>query len=266
MPLTARRPCSDDALTTYPPGHIQNVYTPLPFSSCAVSLYAAAPSGPLSFLPYIASSIISCLCSARTPMANDLDFIATFRSKSIWNVSLALCPTAKTAASVSIRWHPFTIRQFSLGRISVTCEWKRNSPPSRIISSRILSTTSIKISVPIWGLLSHKISSGAPNFTNVSSTKRFRPNLSLTRVFNFPSEKVPAPPSPNCTFEAVFNMPSFQNCSTTFWRSLTGAPRSITRGSYPSKASKYAQNRPAGPLPITTGLFRSFLAPCSGIW
>ena len=53
----------------------------------------------------------------------------------------------------------------------------------------------IKLSVPICGFDVYKISSGAPNLTNVSKTvlqyAEFIPVVSL------PSEKVPAPPSPN---------------------------------------------------------------------
>ena len=38
IPLTARRPFSEDAFTTIPPGHMQNEYTPRPLVVFAVTL------------------------------------------------------------------------------------------------------------------------------------------------------------------------------------------------------------------------------------
>ena len=77
----------------------------------------------------------------------------------------------------------------------------------------------IKLSVPICGLVKYRICSGAPNFTNSSKTVlqygEFMPEVSL------PSEKVPAPPSPNWTFELVFKMPAFIKLSTDFFLSST---------------------------------------------
>ena len=108
------------------------------------------------------------------------------------------------------------------------------------------------------------IFSGAPKETNVSNTNRLRPRGSFTRVFNFPSENVPAPPSPNCTLDAGFSTPVFQKCKTSSVRSPTFFPRSNTRGLYPSLASRYAQKSPAGPAPITTGRWLKRSVPCSG--
>ena len=67
----------------------------------------------------------------------------------------------------------------------------------------IFFTIFTKLSVPICGFAVYKISFGAPNFTNSSNT--FLENTLEFPVFNFPSEKVPAPPSPNCIFDDVLN-------------------------------------------------------------
>ena len=136
---------------------------------------------------------------------------------------------------------------------SVTFASKRTSPPRDLISSLIPATTFLKRSVPICGLFSYKISSGAPCSTKVSKTNLFLPNLSFTKVFNFPSENVPAPPSPNCTLDSEFSSPLSQKCSTSFIRFVTSFPRSKTIGCNPALASISAANRPAGPIPITTG-------------
>ena len=75
------------------------------------------------------------------------------------------------------------------------------------------------MSVPICGFDKYKISSGAPNFTNSCNT--FLQNLLLIPVVNLPSEKVPAPPSPNCTFDKGFNLPFNKNSSIVFFLSST---------------------------------------------
>ena len=107
---------------------------------------------------------------------------------------------------------------------SVTFASKRTSPPRDLISSLIPATTFLKRSVPICGLFSYKISSGAPCSTKVSKTNLFLPNLSFTKVFSFPSENVPAPPSPNCTLDSEFSSPLSQKCSTSFIRFVTSFP------------------------------------------
>ena len=63
-------------------------------------------------------------------------------------------------------------------------------------------------------------------------------------VVSFPSEKVPAPPSPNCTFDKVFNLPVFLNNSTCFSLSSTGEPCSITIGKIPFCIKVSAANKP----------------------
>ena len=81
---------------------------------------------------------------------------------------------------------------------------------------------------------------------------------SLIAVFNLPSENVPAPPSPNWTFDSVLSAPPCQNASTSFLRCSILSPRSNTIGRSPASASFNAANIPAGPKPIMTGRSSSF--------
>ena len=71
---------------------------------------------------------------------------------------------------------------------------KRTSPPRETIWFRRFFTTCRSRSVPTWGLVRTPICSGAPQAKKVSSTVAQRG--SLDRAVSFPSEKVPAPPSP----------------------------------------------------------------------
>ena len=71
---------------------------------------------------------------------------------------------------------------------------------------------------------------------------------------SFPSEKVPAPPSPNWTLELVFKIPLFIKLSTVFLRFSTCSPCSITIGLYPYLTKVKAANKPLGPAPTITGL------------
>ena len=73
-------------------------------------------------------------------------------------------------------------------------------------------------------------------------------------VVSLPSEKVPAPPSPNCTFDSVSSLCCDQNVFTLLVLLSTSPPRSRTRGRRPAFASVNAANIPAGPKPATTGL------------
>ena len=116
----------------------------------------------------------------------------------------------------------------------------------------MFATIFTKLSVPMCGLFIYEISSGAPNLTNVSITSLH--NGLCKFVVSFPSEKVPAPPSPNCTFEQVFNIRSFKNNSTSFCLSSTVLPCSTIIGLTPFSIRVSAQNNPAGPAPIITGL------------
>ena len=95
------------------------------------------------------------------------------------------------------------------------------------------------------------MSSGAPWATKVSSTWEMR--LSWVSVVSFPSEKVPAPPSPNCTLEEGERTPLCQKRSTSAVRSSTRLPRSSTMGARPALARVRAAKSPAGPMPTTTG-------------
>ena len=112
-------------------------------------------------------------------------------------------------------------------------------------------TTCRSISVPMWGLCRYRISSGAPAATKSASTCPI--SGSLTRVVSLPSEKVPAPPSPNCTLDLSSKPPPDQNLAISSWRLSTSQPRSTTTGRQPCRASVRAANMPAGPKPTTTG-------------
>lgn len=95
------------------------------------------------------------------------------------------------------------------------------------------------------------MSAGAPIWMKVSNTVPMRG--SWVPVVSFPSEKVPAPPSPNWTLEAGWSSPVCQNRSTRRVRSSTGAPRSSTMEGSPLRARYSAAKSPAGPMPTTTG-------------
>ena len=170
-------------------------------------------------------------------------------------MSLALWPIANTTIFVSIVSSSLTITDFIFEPsmlIWVTLESNLTVPPSLLISSLIFFTTLFNISVPTWGLFEYKISSGAPKFTN--SVKTFLHLMSLILVVNFPSEKVPAPPSPNWTLELFLNFLSTQKLSISFVLLSTSRPLSSIIGIYPLCAKTKDANNPAGPLPITTGL------------
>ena len=103
-----------------------------------------------------------------------------------------------------------------------------NLPPLEMINSLRFLIIFIKLSVPMWGFVKYKICSGAPKFTN--SCRTFLQYGELIPLVSFPSEKVPAPPSPNCTFEYVFNFPVLIKVSTVFFLSSTVWPCSIIIG------------------------------------
>ena len=121
----------------------------------------------------------------------------------------------------------------------------------------MLAIISTKLSVPIWGLFIYWICSGAPNFTKLAITTLH--NGSFIPVVNFPSENVPAPPSPNWIFELTFSLPVLANSSTSFILSSTLLPCSITIGFIPLLTSIKAQNNPAGPAPTIIGRISLFL-------
>ena len=95
------------------------------------------------------------------------------------------------------------------------------------------------------------MSGSAPASTNVCRISRW--TGSFVPVVSLPSEKLPAPPSPNCTFVRGSSTPSFQNVSTAATRSSMAAPRSSTTGFRPALASVSAAKMPQGPKPAITG-------------
>ena len=77
---------------------------------------------------------------------------------------------------------------------------------------------------------------------------------------SFPSENVPAPPSPNCTLLFSSKIPLFQKSSTFFARRSIVSPLSKIYGLKPFSTSESAAKSPAGPAPIINGFkFESFI-------
>ena len=161
--------------------------------------------------PYSEWSRSACRCSTRTPTEKGFTIMSIPFPDSISNVSLALCPTASIMASVFRSYLPLlssTVIDSTLPlliRISSSRVRKRISPPSSVTRFSIFPTTSSSLSVPTCGFASVRISSGAPNSWNFSST--YRQIGSFILVTSFPSEKVPAPPAPNCMFVEVSSTP-----------------------------------------------------------
>ena len=116
-----------------------------------------------------------------------------------------------------------------------------------------------RMSLPMCGLFSQRISSGAPKRANVSSTSRLRG--SFVCVFSFPSENVPAPPSPNWMLHSSSRTLDLKKCSQDKTRSSTVPPLSTNTGRMPPRSRRKAQKSPAGPLPTTTTR-RGCLATC----
>ena len=73
-------------------------------------------------------------------------------------------------------------------------------------------------------------------------------------VVSLPSEKVPAPPSPNWMLLSVLSFLLCQKEATCFALSSTSAPLSIIRGLRPALARVRPAKNPAGPNPTITGL------------
>ena len=101
---------------------------------------------------------------------------------------------------------------------------KRTSPPHAIICSRMVSTTFMSLSVPNVRLAFPK---------NLFRGARLRENMQhvaatgfLMFVVSLPSENVPAPPSPNCTFDSGFKAPPSLKELTEVMRASTSSPRS----------------------------------------
>ncbi|MPN52201.1 hypothetical protein SDC9_199857 [bioreactor metagenome] len=107
------------------------------------------------------------------------------------------------------------------------------------------------LSVPRCGRALTAISGGAPCFKYDCMTNAHLG--SLMRVRSFPSEKVPAPPSPNCMFDSSSSSFPEQNRAIFSARLSASSPRSSTIGAKPFNARSNAQNIPHGPKPTTTG-------------
>ena len=141
---------------------------------------------------------------------------------------------------------------------------KNICPPSFSISSLIFLTTTLRISVPTWGFCLYAISAGAPNL--ISSPITFFILTSFIPVVSLPSEKAPAPPSPNWTLDSGSRVPPCQKLSTSEVRLSTSLPRSTIMGRSPACAKIKEAKIPAGPKPITAGRRADFaLGRTSGI-
>ncbi len=134
------------------------------------------------------------------------------------------------------------------------------------MSARIFSTMLTRRNVPMCGLATKRISSGAPALTNSASTLRVRWRGSLIWLHSLPSENVPAPPSPNCTFDSGSSWPWRHRPQVSLVRSRTGLPRSSTIGRRPICARISAAKMPHGPKPTTTGRGRAPSKKPSGAW
>ncbi|MCY1308717.1 hypothetical protein D9M70_587490 [compost metagenome] len=143
-------------------------------------------------------SISVCGCSARTPKAKGLASIYIFFRSSSSKMSRAECPVAKIIFSALIT-SPFCVctpsTAFPFTKMSVTRVSNNTTPPNSIIFSRIALIIFGNLFVPICGCASINISSEAPKPTNNSKIRSTSPRF-LERVYNLPSEYVPAPPSP----------------------------------------------------------------------
>ena len=101
-------------------------------------------------------------------------------------------------------------------------------PPSLSVSARMFFIVALSTSVPICGFDATVISSGAPKRASVLITSSAR--SSFMRVVSFPSENVPAPPSPNIMLLCSLSSPPLKKHSTSLFRLSIGIPRSITIG------------------------------------
>ena len=195
-------------------------------------------------MPRLSSEFCASL-GARSPQ-----FCSCGGAPDSWSVSAPSC------AQITPLTRPSSTRKSSTNVLN------RTSPPRRLISSRIFLTTRRSTSVPICGFCLYKISFGAPAATNSSSTLRIR--ASLIPVVSLPSLKVPAPPSPNCTLDCSFSVPSRQKRSTDAVLASTSCPRSSTSGRSPACAKISAANIPAGPKPTMIGRSRKTRADGKG--
>ena len=115
----------------------------------------------------------------------------------------------------------------------------------------MLVTTVGRMSEPMCGLASHRMSRGEPASTKVSRISRWAGFL--VPVLSLPSENVPAPPRPNWMLLSGSRMRSLRKRSIVCERRNAGSPRSMSRGLRPASARVRAAKRPAQPAPTTTG-------------
>ena len=154
----------------------------------------------------------------RTPTAKGFCSMGSPRCRSMVTVSRALCPMAKMAwrQGISLSTPPLTVRSavsapFRITQ-SVTVVNNRTSPPRSSISCRSRRTACRSRSVPMWGFACHRMAWGAPAAAKLASTSRLRG--SLMPELSLPSEKAPAPPSPNWTLFWVSSTPVRRKVST----------------------------------------------------
>ena len=172
----------------------------------------------------------------RTPMEKGFCCMTRPEVFIIEKVSRALWPIASIRASASMiraSENPFPAILTAFRRpSSITSDSslvsKRISPPSLSTFFLIFTITSRSTSVPICGLARYMMSSPAPASRNSFSTSRMR--LSFIPVPIFPSEKVPAPPSPKSMFASGSSNLSLLNLSTASMRPSMAGPRSSTSG------------------------------------
>lgn len=72
-------------------------------------------------------------------------------------------------------------------------------------------------------------------------------------VLSLPSEKAPAPPSPNCTLLSVSRVPVVKNLFTFAFLFSIQSPLSSITGLRPASARHSPAVKPPGPKPTTTG-------------
>ena len=146
--------------------------------------------------------------------------------------------------------------------MSVSLVSNRISPPSCSMPSTMFVTTVGRMSDPMCGLASQRISRGAPEVTSVCKIRRC--SWFLVPVVSFPSENVPAPPSPNWILLSGSSAAVVLKRSMSAVRRQASWPRSMRSGCRPALARASAAKRPAQPAPTTTGRSEGRRASATG--